>query len=449
MKVSLITLSFLILSVVFGNAQIIENEYIPKELDSIKKYLKRINSNQIREIKGAFSSKIKKIYKGRDEKTIEKIEDSVYYFNKEVKNNLDAILNHIYTSNPNINTKDFCFFINNSLAPNAACYGDGMFEINLGLFTVLDSDDELASIICHEIAHKLLRHSINNVTNSVATINSRETRVKVKKIKRKKYGRTRAALSIIDELSVKILDHSQTAEAEADSLGYILLSKTKYAKSNAVSALVKLKKVDDMMLYHDVRLDSVFNFESYPFKSYWLKKTASIFNAKEKIDEFKLESDTIETHPELELRVKKLNKNFNIPDSSSAISQRHLKEIKKIAYIQSIEYVVDLKLLDLAIYQLIEKYDNKKITTEYYYSTMAKVFKKIYKARKKHELAKYVRLSNNFSDEKQLNSIRRFIHNLELSEIRKIGLAFCKSNKDKLPNNKDFNEIHDFFESIN
>ena len=433
----------------FTKAQTVVNEYVPEDLDEIERYLKRINSNYTNRISGPFSSKVKKVFKDRDEKVLKSIKDSSYVFIPEIKAHLDLILSNIYTANPEIDTSDFSFLINNSMLPNAACYGDGMFQINLGLFTTLESDDELAFVICHEIAHKYLDHSLKNVSNVIATTNSKETKKKVRKIKRQKYGQTRAALSVIDDLSIDILDHSKEVEAEADSLGFVFFSKTKYYKSKAMSSLSKLKAVDDMVLHRNVNIDSVFNFESYPFKKYWLKETVSLFDSDEKINEFKLSSDTLKTHPEIEFRINKLREDFSIKDEMVTGSRTEINEIKKVANPQSIKSAIDLKLLDLAIYQLIEKYQSHKISSDYYCSTMAKVLKSIYEAKKRHQLGKYVPPKNNFSDEKQLNTIRLFLHNLELNETKKIGLAFCEFHKGDMENYETMRTTHEFFKSIN
>lgn len=421
------------------------NEYIPSDLDAIEVYLKKINHNHISKIKGNYSAKIKKIFKDRDEKVLEAIEDSNYVFNSAINKNLDLILNNIYKSNPEINTSDFRFFIKNSIVPNAACYGDGMYEINLGLFTSLDSDDELAFIICHEIAHQLLEHSLKGVTKRVAVVNSKETKKKVRKIKRNRYGQTRAALSVIDELSLDILDYSKEVEAEADSLGYILFSKTNYNKNQSAVSLKKLEYLDDMILNHDVKIDSVFNFDNYAFKSYWLKETTSLFDTSEKIDEFGITSDTVKTHPEIKYRVDKLHRDFGVEIGNSQGENKYLKEINKVAHFNSIKYTIELKFLDLAIYQLIKKYNKNVISSDYYYSTMTEVLQLIFEAKKNHELGKYVPPKNNFSDEKHLNTIRLFLNNLELNEIKKIGLAFCESNKVEFKNNQKFEEAYKFF----
>ncbi|WP_242202682.1 M48 family metalloprotease [Aestuariivivens insulae] len=443
---------FIFLSISVASAQTNANEYIPKNLDSIKGYLKAINLKFIDGIDGKFSSKIKKIYKDRDEKVIKAIEDSAYVFNVRIKQNLDVLLRHVYDANPQIHSKDYYFFINNSLVPNAACYGDGMFEINLGLLSRLDSEDELAFVICHEIAHMLLNHSLKGVTKAMLNLYSDETKNKIEEIKRQEYGRTRAALSVIDELNIDILNHSKEVEAQADSLGYILFSNTKYKKPKALTALDKLKKVDDMVFSHPMKLDSVFNFENYPFKAYWLEENStSLFDIDKEINDFQLVSDSIKTHPEIVFRKEKLIQEFDIisEEKRDQYFKDHLHEIKKDVNIKVVKSTFDLNFLDLAIYHLIERYNNRKIDIEYYHLYMAKVLQRLYEIKKTHEMGKYIPPKSNFSKEKQLNLIRLFLHNLELKEVENLGFAYCDENQPKMLNNKEFEDVYMFFKKIN
>ncbi|WP_299125066.1 M48 family metalloprotease [uncultured Winogradskyella sp.] len=426
-----------------------DNQYLPKDIEALEDYLEQINSDYIKRIDGSHASKIRKIFKNRDEKVLESINDSVYIFNDDINIYIDSILSNIYKANPQIDNTNYKFFVNTSFIPNASCYGDGMFEIYLGLFSTLSSDDEVAFVICHEIAHKLLDHPLDNVTNVISTINSKETKKKVREIKRQKYGQTRAALSVIDELSIDILDHSKETEAQADSLGFVLFSKTIYNKYKALSALSKLQRDDDMLLSHNIRVDSIFNFETYPFKPFWLKETVSIFDTDEKINEFSLDSDTLKTHPEIEFRIEKLKSDFSIISTDSSGQENNMRLLINLANLKMIESAIDKKNLDIAIYQLVELFHNKRIGSEYYHITMASVLKQIYNAKKNHELGKYIPPKSKFSDEKQLNKIRLFLHNLELGETKKMGLAFCKANKDDLMAEDNGTEIFKFFKSIN
>jgi len=397
--------------------------------------LHQVTSKQANRAEGKHASKVRKIFIEREGDMNDAISDSLYYFNDVIDSNLDVILKNIYVSNPDIDASDYHFFIKNSITPNAACYGDGTFEINLGLFTTYDTDDELAYVICHEIAHKLLDHSFKKMNAVINKMNSKETKEEIKKVEKTKYGRTRAALAFIDELNFDFLEHSKEKEAEADSLGYVLFQKTKYKETAALSALKKLKVSGGSLLNYPIKLDSIFNFESYPFKSYWLEEEVSLFSTNEKIDDFSISSKDQTTHPEIDFRIEQIQKEFSIADSGNT-SNSHIREINEIAAVQNVNYTIDFKLLDLAFYQLIKKHDQNAITDNYYYQTMVTVLEKVFKAKRNHELGKYIPHKNNLSSEKQLNKIRLFLHNLELNEIRELTKALSDEYYSKNPQNK-------------
>ena len=50
---------------------------------------------------------------------------------------------------------------------NACCYPNGTIVLNTGLLAVLHSEDELAAILAHEIAHFILDHSVQNVNAAI------------------------------------------------------------------------------------------------------------------------------------------------------------------------------------------------------------------------------------------------------------------------------------------
>lgn len=422
-----------------------DNVYIPENFNSIKKYLSIINEKQLEKVEGPYASKIKKIYKDRDVKMTEAIEDSVYFFNPILKENLDAILQSVYiASDAYIEHNDFYFFVKNSTLPNAGCYGDGSYEISLGLFNLYDTDDELAFVICHEIAHDILDHSFRKINNIVSELNSKETKQKIKTIERNKYGQTRASLALINELNTDFLSHSKEVESQADSLGFVLFQKTRYNPVKALTALRKLKTEEDRFFNFPIHLDSVFNFKTYPFKSFWLEEEMTIFNTEEKIDDFKMSSEDEETHPEIDFRIKQLEEQFTIVDNQHS-ENNYLKSISEISISQSIVSSIDSNSYDLAMYQLIRKYNLGFITEEFYVSAMATVLTKVYKAKINHELGSYVPRKNGFSSESELNKIRLFLHNLELGEVRNIGIAFCQKYLGENYQNQTINQSLTFF----
>lgn len=57
---------------------------------------------------------------------------------------------------------------------NAGCYPNGTIVLNTGLLAVLHSEDELAAILAHEIAHFVLDHSVQNVNAAISRQKSAE-----------------------------------------------------------------------------------------------------------------------------------------------------------------------------------------------------------------------------------------------------------------------------------
>lgn len=413
-----------------------ENVYVPDDLESIEDYLQDINDKLISRIQGQYASRIKKVFKKRDEKILKTVEDSVYTFQPELIQYVKGILEEIYTNNPSINHNDYKFFIRNSIVPNASCYGDGFFEVYFGLLDTLKSDDEIAFVLCHEIAHKILDHPVNNIKNAISELNSDATKERVRSVKKMRYGRTRAALSIIDELNIDFLDYSRIYESEADSLGFIFFKQTKYNKSNALSALKHLDLVDDVLLSYPVKVDSVFNFPEYPFKKFWLEDEVSLFALDEKVNDYRMNSDTVKTHPDVPYRIEKLIRDFKIDTSNYEARGNQIQAINDLLQEQSIQIFIDVKKLDFALYQLENKHAEKKITEAFYLEKMMDVLEKLYWARKRHELGKYVPQKNSLSEERELNLIRKFMHALELGEIKMIGKNFYNQSKEILQDQK-------------
>lgn len=414
--------------------------------DSLKVYFKDVHKTYLNNFPKEYKSKIKDLLKNQDKYFINKLNDSVYQFDKIIESHLGDILSNIYKANPSVKTDNFKFFLKNAISPNASCYGNGVFEINTGLFPLLESDDELAFILCHEIAHYKLEHSIKATIKHIALQNSKETTSKLKDINKLNYGRNRALFKLINEFNYNVLNHSKKAELEADSLGYDLYKKTKYNQRSSIAILKKLGGISEIQFNTPINLDSLFNFQSYPFKEYWLQEEQSMFTTKKRINEFSLSSDTIQTHPAIPLRIKKLEVNLAI---SKEITEKKskLRNINKLILPKNYQLTLDWKRYDISMYILIDYLKKNLITQEEYVAKMSSLLLNIYSLKKEHNLNKHVPLTKKFSKEKELDKIRKFINTIETNELRKLGLQFCLENN--LENNKEFNINLNQFKAIN
>ncbi|MGX7667978.1 M48 family metalloprotease [Flavobacterium pedocola] len=412
------------------------------------KYINSISEKKIVKLGDKNKKEIKEIITDRKNEFIKTLGDSTYIFDKDISNYLKGIVKEISVANPNIDFKNFYFLVNKSPIPNAACYGNGMFTINLGLFNLVENDDELAFILSHEVAHYVLEHNDKSLLSYIQTLNSKDTKSKLNKVKNQEYGRRKAYSTLVKELSYNFLKRSRKAETQADSLGLAIFSKTKFNKQSSVTALKKLDFVDDMVFNEETKLKEHFNFDSYPFKEAWLTKDETLFDLKEKSDDYALSKDSLKTHPDIPVRVEALQKLLKTQGGTPKPASE-LERIKKIASENSISIFLDDLSLDLALYQTLVLRNKNQIDEKSYCKIMALLLKKTYQLKNGHTFGKFVSPVSTFSDEKQLNEVRTFLHNLEVKTTRKIGHSFCTKHESLMLGDEEFKSIADFFKTLN
>ena len=442
-------LSFFLLFVIIGNAQdtSLNYSYRHSDQDSLLTFIADANEKQIDRLKGPHLKKKRKLYEEKEKGLNKQIRDSQYVFNSVLNAKLTPILKEIYASNKDIDPSGHYFLMNASPVPNAACYGDGLFSLNLGLLSILENDDELAFILCHEMAHLYLDHVGKNINNAIDMLNSSEVEKRAKRIKRQRYGTTRQGLKLLEELSYDILDHSRKAEAQADSLGYVFFSKTKYNPKASITSLQKLGDLEDMIFSDSVAIAPMFDLEAYPFRKAWLKKEETFFNTTEKIDDYEWNKDSLKTHPDIPYRIEQINKHFKVTEGPG--HKDYFNAINEPFRLLAPQIYNDLKRFDFSIYYLLRNLEEDPGNRSYYLSMLAQTMAEVYKAKKKHEFGKYVPVTSPFSEEKHLNTIRQFLHNLELKHIRKIGYYFCQVHYETCKDIETFSTTYDFFKTLN
>lgn len=442
-------LAFFLFCSSFCFAQKVEFKYLPTNKDSVVQYINAIHGKKIAKFGDSYKKLIAQNITERQKQFIEKINDSSFIFNKKITSYLNSIAKEIYNSNPGLERKDFYFFVEKSQIPNAACYGNGVFTVNLGLFNFINSDDELAFILCHEMAHYYLEHNDKGLLRYFETINSNEVKKKVKEVKNTQYGKRKAYSEMMDELSFNFLKRSQSVEIEADSLGLLLFKKTKFNINASTSSLKSLEKADDAIFNQESKLRQYLNFENYPFKEAWLAKEETLFDLTKRSDDFVKDSDSISTHPAIPLRIEKLNAMINKSGNTNEVNSVSLDEIKKITAHISINNFIDSNQIDLAFYQCLLMYNQQLIDKKEYVSTMSKLLKRTYELKNNHTFGKYVSPVYPFSDELHLNEIKLFLNNIELKNVKKIGLHFCLANEEYMNGDDSFANTLQFFKKLN
>ncbi|MDR6846304.1 M48 family metallopeptidase [Flavobacterium granuli] len=421
--------------------------YTPNNIDSIQNYINKITTNKIGSFDIKNQKKIKEILLERKETFFKSIKDSSFIFDKNINNYLQTVLAEIYRSNPQIDNKDFYFLISKSLIPNAACYGNGIFTINLGLFNLAENNDEIAFIICHELSHYILNHNDKSLLKHIQTFNSKDVKKKLSAASNLKYGRRAAVTSLLSDLKYNFMKHSRNDEIQADSLGIVLFSKTKYSQQAAVTALKKLDFDEGMVFNNQTNLKQNFNFKDYPFKEVWTEKEDKLFDITQSANDFALDKDSLKTHPDIPLRIETILHNNKL--SSTSPSKELLDLVKKKVAENSFRIYYDSNRYDYALYQILSLHENQDIDDLTYTKAISTLFKKIFLLKQNHVFGKYVEPANTFSEEKYVNEIRLFLNNLELKNVRKIGYAFCAENELKAKDDVLFQDNFSFFKNLN
>jgi len=122
---------------------------------------------------------------------------------------------------------------------NAWCMAGGRMAIYTGLILKVDpTDDELAQVMGHEIAHALANHTAERMSVAMAS----QAGVLAAGILSDKPGQAMAMAAVAAKVAVD-LPNSRTAETEADRIGIELAARAGYDPRAAVTLWQKMAKV--------------------------------------------------------------------------------------------------------------------------------------------------------------------------------------------------------------
>ena len=122
---------------------------------------------------------------------------------------------------------------------NAWCMAGGRMAIYTGLILKVDpTDDELAQVMGHEIAHALANHSAEKMSMAIAS----QVGILAAGIASDRPGQTMAMAAAAATLAVN-LPNSRAAESEADRIGIELAAKAGYDPRAAATLWQKLAAV--------------------------------------------------------------------------------------------------------------------------------------------------------------------------------------------------------------
>lgn len=369
---------------------------------------------------GKAGSELSKIYKELGKDFESQVKNKDFTFSSVFDAKVKSLIERLRKNNPQI-PQNLKILIAKNNTPNAYCFADGTFVINMGLFNWLNNDDQLASVISHELGHKITQHTLKAFLNMINQ--DQMDKLVVQDIKSTKINRNQRAFDVLKNRIYQKGAKNRKQEMEADSLGYAVFKNSDFKKTEFINALKRLEDFDTISP-RQLKVETYkkfFNLPKQEFKDKWLaKEDFSLYN----YDHFneKLNKDSLKSHPEVTRRINNLKKIF--PELKTEMADEKASEsyatLEKIARMETLPNFYHSEDYGLGIYTSLQFLQDGE-EEQYYKSWLGKCFVKIYEARKNYNLNRYLDRVDPKNQSESYQQFLNFMWNLSLDEIKTIA----------------------------
>ena len=358
----------------------------------------------------------------------EEVKSKNFVFNTVFNKYVNTVVDQILKSN-SLNFPNLKILVEKYNTPNAYCTGDGTLVVNMGLFYWVDNQDQFASVICHELGHLFLDHSIKTQLSDMKL--EKNGKEEVKSLASTQNNKGEKAYQIYKRQLYKFSAEKRKQENQADSLGYVYYLKSNFAKSEFKNALLTLKKFDTISpnIVKTETYKQFFDLPERPFKEKWLQKedfsTYDYSHYKERIDK-----DSVASHPEMDLRIKYLDMQFpeqNVT-SKKVEPSAEFQDLEKIAKLEFLPNYYQSEDFGMGIYSALQLLQKETQQTEYYKFWLGKNFEKIFEARKNYKLNRYLERVDPKNQDESYQQFLNFMWNLSLDDIKYISEFYNKKS---------------------
>ena len=388
-----------------------------------------------------FNKDLSSFYASRYNSVKKYFDDSLVITDKEINDYVQAVYAEIKRGNPALQKMDMHIMLCRAWWPNAACYGEGTILFNIGLFTRLHNEAEMAFVLCHELAHQYFDHGNTAIRNYVQTVNSKKYHERLKEIQNTQYEKRRQVEDLLKSVSFSSRRHGREHESQADSMALVWLQNTPYNPNAAITCLGMLDAADKDKYDVTINPKDFFNFSEYPFQKSWEKEEESFFSkmAKAQEAENKVMADSLKTHPDCKKRIAYLQK--YMPASAGGryfvISDTLLFEQRKLRFdYEILDYTANHNFVSYSIYysMQIQKALGENV---YLITNQGTCLNKMYTAQLNHQLSKIVDMPSSDNEEKY-NDFLQFIQKLRLADIGAFSYYYLRQKSASYSGDRNF-----------
>jgi hypothetical protein len=298
----------------------------------------------------------------------------------------------------------------------------------MGLFYWLNNEEQLAAVLSHELAHKILEHTTESKKKRIEELSSKKTVNELKTIEKIKYGKSDYAFELFKQKLYTTQEEARKHEFEADSLGFEIFKKSSYSQSeflNALNLMVRYDTIKPKGLKIEI-YRKMFDLPNQKFDEKWmLKEDFSSYNYNlftEKIDK-----DSISSHPETLDRIARIKKLFPETEiKTENINSETFDEISTIAELEIVPNLYNTENYGSAIYACLLFLQTETKYEAYYKKWLGYCFSKIYEGRKNYKLNRYLDRIDPKEQSESYQQYLSFVWNLRLNEIKEIADFYSK-----------------------
>jgi hypothetical protein len=396
---------------------------IPQEIkESLKAKLvarkKALSAEKVQHRNFIFS-----LYEKHNETLVKYFNDDYFIVTDELTDYLQSILKKIVEANPLLQDQ-INIYVHRSSSPNAFTFWDGTIGVTLGLLARMENEDEVAFVICHELAHYYSNHIDSRIRQIAKANYDPEIEKDIRSIKNSQYEKYTRLKKIYRDLNLSLKHHSRGEEFAADSIGLTYFLRTTYNPKASIRLMEILDSAQISIYKKNIDLKKVFTLQKYPFKENWLVYAKSNMKHNTSDEDFG-DSDTVKTHPDCKRRIISLKQQLRAKAIELPINLKSDLVTQKMALrseLEMIESEAHFKHYGKSFFTTLAALD-KFPNNIYVHSMVGRNLALIYQSMKDHQFGKTVQLPDERFDE-NYDRILSFLHILRIMETASLGYYY-------------------------
>ncbi|MBW8682935.1 M48 family metalloprotease [Chitinophaga rhizophila] len=276
------------------NYQHLSHLYYQKQRDSLEKNWACPSVYKEKETQ----KKYKEIWDGRTSFFTSAIKADNYLYEKEVYDYVAAVIGELTRANKEYLPVQPFLVLDRSPSVNAYAIGNNVIAVNLGLLSYVQTREDLAFTLAHELSHNIMQHAENAMKKRAEWLTSDEYKRSLDQVLDSKYERLTRLKKVYENYSFDRSRHQRYHESDADSLALVLLKNAHISFSP--DFFLRLDSAD--MVYKQGLKQPVKNyFAPYgiTIEDAWLKKRSRGLSTKNyNFQEAVAMQDSLKTHPD-------------------------------------------------------------------------------------------------------------------------------------------------------